>query len=100
MPNISVEGWALLIAAVGVVIVNSINAWRLTGKVDTVVQTAKIIEGHVNSATTKADERAQAGVAREAALQATIDELRKAASLLAQAAAIKSAGAQSGQPKV
>lgn len=99
--------WLLFVAAVGAVLKSLIDSWKQNEKINTVVsatqqtvQIAKVIEGHVNSAATKADERARAGDERERRLQETIDELRRAAGLLAQAKAMaESPGpAQTTQP--
>lgn len=85
--------WVLLVTAVGIAIKGWIDSWRQITKLESIDVTAKIIEGHVNSAATKADERAQAGVARELQLQLIIDDLKRTAAVLAQAKAIQEANA-------
>ena len=91
MNEFTVEGWVIIIGAIGIVINNAISNWKMSAKVDTVVQTTKVIEGHVNSAASKAVAEREALVAERISLRATIDEMRKTAALLAQALAIKDA---------
>jgi hypothetical protein len=88
----------LLIAAVFGGIVSVIRAWRdrrIEDAIGGVKETAKVIEGHVNSAASIAHERAEAGAARELALQSIIDDLKTTARALALAqAAAAAAGKQ------
>jgi len=86
--SFTAQDWILIITAIGFVLNNVITNWRQSVKIDTVVSTAKVIEGHVNSAATLAKAEKESGIAREAKLQETIDDLRRSAALLAQAAAI------------
>jgi hypothetical protein len=87
--NYTMPEWVLLVTAIGIAIKGWIDSWKQNVKLDAINTTAKIIEGHVNSATTKADERAQAGMAREIKLQETIDDMKKTAAVLASAAAVR-----------
>jgi len=91
MSQFTVEGWVIIIGAIGVVVNNIISNWKMSTKVDAVVQTTKVIEGHVNSATALAKAEKDAGLAREVKLQEIIDELKRTAAVLAQALAIKDA---------
>lgn len=91
MDQFTAQDWILIIGAAGLVINNAISNWKMSAKVDTVVTTAKIIEGHVNSAKTRDEQQALASTEREKRLEETIVELRKAAELLAQAKAIRDA---------
>ena len=79
----------LLVAAIGAVIVNVITAWNNKAKLLEVAQTAKVIEGHVNSATTRSAMEKESLIAERTALKETIEDMRKTAALLAQTAAIK-----------
>lgn len=97
MKEFTAQDWILIIGAIGLVLNNMISNWKMNAKVDTINATAKVIEGHVNSATTKADERAQAGVEREKRLQITIDYLKETAALLAQAQAMRESPGPSQQ---
>ena len=85
------QDWILIIGAIGILLNNAIVNWKQSAKIDTVVETAKVIEGHVNSAGTLAKAEREAGLAREVKLQETIDDLKKTAALFQQAAAIASA---------
>ena len=87
MSHFTAQDWILIITAVGYVLNNMITNWRQSAKLDSIKETSKVIEGHVNSATTLARAEKEAGSDREAEMQRTIDELRKTAALLAQAAA-------------
>lgn len=88
MKSFTAQDWILIIGAIGLVLNNMISNWKMNAKVDNINATAKVIEGHVNSATTKADERQTAGIEREKRLQETIDRLTNTAALLAQAKAM------------
>ena len=62
--------WLLIIAALGTVIVNIINAWRIERKVDETLVKTSVIQGHVNSKETKYVEQL-------VSLQKEIDMLRQ-----------------------
>ena len=97
--SVTSQDWILIIGAIGILVNNAINNWRQSAKIDTIVTTAKVIEGHANSAGTLARAEKEAGIAREAKLQETIDELKKSAALLAQAAAIQAISTDKEQGK-
>jgi len=78
----------LLVAAIGAVLVNVITAWGNRARLDQVVQTSKVIEGHVNSAATRSIVERESLITEKTALRDTIEEMKKTAALLAQSAAI------------
>ena len=77
----------LLVAAIGAVLVNVITAWGNRIKLDQVAVTTKVIEGHVNSAATKAIVEQQSLITERAILKETIEDMKKTAALLAQSVA-------------
>jgi hypothetical protein len=72
----------LVIGAIGGQIVNVIVAWKTS-------TTVKTIEGHVNSAAQAAAAKLDAAEKTIAALNVNVTELKQAAALLAQSAAVK-----------
>ena len=76
----------LFIAAVGAIITTSIQSWRSGSTIQSIKETSKVIEGHVNSQTTQYKEEIRALQEQRTTLQTTIVELRETAKLLAQAA--------------
>ncbi len=68
-------------------VIKEIKARRIEDGIARVQQTAAVIEGHVNSAATAARLALEAGIEREAALQATIERLERTAVALAAATA-------------
>jgi len=81
----------LLVAAIGVVIVNAITAWRQSAKVTLVAEgitrisaKADVIEGHVNSAAAIARAKIESMEQRIVALTQAVTDGEQRAALLAQ----------------
>ena len=81
--------WLLIIAAVGTVAVNIINAWRIEKKVDETLITAAVIKGHVNSKETKYVEQLVSLQKENELLRQIIVEKDKDKALLAQATTLR-----------
>ena len=81
--------WLLIIAAVGTVAVNIINAWRIERKVDETLVTAAVIKGHVNSKETKYVEQLVSLQKENELLRQIIVEKDKDKALLAQATVMR-----------
>ena len=77
----------LMITATGVVITNTINAWRTSGKLDIINQKTAVIEGHVNSKETRYVEQLTSKDNEIELLKAVIVTKDKDKALLAQAVA-------------
>lgn len=76
----------IVISAVGVVINNAIQTWKLNNKVDVINQKTAVIEGHVNSQQTKYIEQIASKDKEIALLNDILIKKDKEAALLAQAA--------------
>lgn len=87
--NYTATDMVLIITAIGLVINNIITSWKTNTKISALTNTTEVIAGHVNSAATKANADREASAAREAALIATMSEMKTSAALLAQALAVK-----------
>ena len=77
----------LFIAAIGVLLQNTISAWRNGTKIDQTLTKASIIEGHVNSKETKYVEQISSYQREVQTLKETIAEKNKIAEMLAQSVA-------------
>jgi hypothetical protein len=73
----------LFIAAIGAIITTSIQSWRQGGNIQSIKETSKVIEGHVNSQTTEYKQKIQALQDAAVILNTTITELKETAKLLA-----------------
>ena len=91
-PHYTAAEASLIIGAIGVIIVNIINAWRQNSKLDSIGQKTATIEGHVNSKETKYVEQLAAMTRENSILRDVIIDKDKSAAMLAQAVAIKSNG--------
>lgn len=98
---------AALVTALGAVIVNIIIAVRQTRKVEEntaltqeVKASVKVVEGHVNSAASKAQAENEALTREIAAARQQLSELKQIAALLAQERAIASASMALAQAPV
>lgn len=87
--NYSATDIVLIITAIGLVINNTISSWKTNTKISALTSTTEVIAGHVNSAATKSNADKEAAAAREAALIATMAEMKTTAALLAQALAAR-----------
>jgi hypothetical protein len=92
-PHYTAAEFSLILGALGVVLVNVINAWRQNTKLnaqdvklDSIGQKAATIEGHVNSKETKYVEQLAAMTRENEILRDVIIDKDKTAALLAQAA--------------
>ena len=90
-PHYTAAELTLVIAAVGVMLVNVINAWRQSSrldsqdlKLDSIGQKTATIEGHVNSKETKYVEQLTAMNRENEILRGVIIDKDKSAALLAQ----------------
>jgi len=85
----------LLVAAVGAVLVNVINAWGNRGKLNQVVETTKVIERQTNSAATKAIADKESLYSEIVILRETIGDMKMSAALLAQSVVMANAKKES-----
>jgi hypothetical protein len=83
-PHYTAAEFSLIIAALGVMLVNVINAWRQNSKLDSIGQKTATIEGHVNSKETKYVEQLAAMTRENDILRTVIIDKDKTAALLAQ----------------
>jgi hypothetical protein len=92
MPGYTAPEILLFIAAIGLVLTNTITAWRQGNKLNVISEKTAIIEGHVNSKETKYIEEMKAKDTQIELLKSVIESQNKDKALLAQAVALRSRG--------